>query len=135
MLNVPLADVVTVGSGEATTPQGMLVADCVLRHVAAFGNAPTVTVKPASGALDVNSRAVPVTARGAGVGVGVGAGDIVGDALDAPLGGAVGTTLPPPLDPPPPPHDASENAVSMRRPAADHFGASTSVEVPEACCC
>jgi hypothetical protein len=130
MLNVPLADVVTVGSGEATTPQGMLVADCVLRHVAAFGNAPTVTVKPTSGAFDVNSRAVPVTASGVGVGVGV--GDGVGETVGELLGAAVGTTAPPLDPPPPPPHAASVSAVSIRTLAADHFRASTSVEVPAA---
>jgi len=130
MLNAPLADVVTVGSGEATTPQGMLVADCAVRHVAALGVAPTVTVKPASGVPDVNSRAVPVIARGVGVGVGV--GDIVGETVDEPLGAAVGTTEPPLDPPPPPPHAASVSAVSMRTPAANHFGASTSGEVPAA---
>jgi hypothetical protein len=128
MLKAPLADVVTVGSGEATTPQGMLVADCAFRHVAASGSAPTATVKPASGAPEVSSTVVPVTARGAGLGVGV--GDIVGEAIGEPLGTAVGMTEPPPLEPPPPPQAASESALSIRTPATENF-ASTSVEVPD----
>jgi hypothetical protein len=49
-LNAPVEDVVTVGSGDAGTPHGMVVAVCAALHVVALGVAPTFTVKPASAA-------------------------------------------------------------------------------------
>jgi len=112
--NDPLDDVVTVGSGEAGTPHGIDVADSPVKHVAAFGTLPTVTVKPASPAPETYSCAIPLTLSSAAVGVGDAVGALVGDTVGVPVGTTVAPL--PPLDPPPPPHETIAKIPKMRTP-------------------
>jgi hypothetical protein len=122
IVNVPVADVVTVGSGDAGTPHGIDPADSPFRHVPAFGTAPSVTVNPLSAAPDVNSCAVPLTPSAVAVGVAVGAA--VGADVEPFAGSTMGRIVPPPLDElpapdellPPPPHAPSANTITKRRP-------------------
>ncbi len=89
-MKAPILLVVAVAIGEATTPQGMLVAVCAARQVEGFGVVPTVTVKPARAERDVNSSSVPVKLGDA---VGYGDGDGDGDGF---VTGVVAELPPPP---------------------------------------
>ena len=92
--NEPSKAVVVVVVVPAGTPHGFALAVCAAPQVVLLGTPPTVTVKPARGALLTSSTAVPVIVTDDGVMVGVVVGDVVGATV-------VGVGEEPP---PPPPH-------------------------------